>query len=124
MWDVAVVVGCGIGQKNKPFYDHTKVVYGVASFYHNQMEGTKTATGEIFHHNQMVAASNHFKLNSWVRITNLKNGKSVIVRINDRMSKTVQRLGQVADVTRRAAKQLDFINKGLIRVKAEEITPF
>lgn len=100
-----------------------KVVYGVASFYNKRMEGTKTATGEVFHHNQLMAASNQFSLNSWVRITNLKNGKWVIVRITDRMSKNMENLGRVADMTRLAAQRLDFINRGLARVKVEEIKP-
>lgn len=96
-------------------------IYGVASFYNKALEGAVTATGEIFHHNQMIAASNQFKLNSLVRITNLTNGKYVIVRINDRMSKTMQALGRVADLTRLAAQQLDFISKGLTKVKVEEV---
>ena len=98
-----------------------KVIYGVASFYSKHLEGVKTATGETFHHNQLVAASNNFKLNSWVRITNMRNGKSVVVRINDRMGKAMQTLGRVADVTISAAKHLDFINRGLARVKVEEV---
>jgi len=81
----------------------------------------KTATGETFHHNQLVAASNSFKLNSWVRITNMRNGKSVVVRINDRMGKAMQMLGRVADITISAARHLDFINRGLARVKVEEV---
>lgn len=98
-----------------------KMMYGVASFYSKHFEGSKTATGEVFHHNQMVAASNNFKLNTWVRITNVRNGKSVVVRINDRMGKAMQNLGRVADVTITAAKQLGFINRGLARVKIEEV---
>jgi rare lipoprotein A len=101
--------------------NRAKVIYGVASFYSKHLEGIKTATGETFHHNQLVAASNSFKLNSWVRITNIRNGKSVIVRINDRMGKAMQTLGRVADVTILAARQLDFINRGLARVKVEEV---
>ncbi len=100
----------------------SKAVFGVASFYNKHMEGEMTATGETFHHSNMTAASNHFALNSWIRITNLKNGKSVVVRINDRMSKSMQALGRVADMTRTAAQQLDIINRGLARVKAEEVT--
>ena len=100
----------------------TKVLYGVASFYSKHLEGVTTATGETFHHNQLVAASNNFKLNSWVRITNIRNGKSVVVRINDRMAKAMQQLGRVADVTISAATQLGFINRGLAHVKVEEVT--
>jgi rare lipoprotein A len=99
-----------------------KPLYGVASFYSKHFEGAKTATGETFHHNQLVAASNSFKLNSWVRITNMRNGQSVVVRINDRMGKAMQTLGRVADVTISAAKQLGFINRGLAHVKVEEVS--
>ncbi len=111
-------------QKNEAAFKKNKVVFGVASFYNKRMEGTMTATGEIFHHSQMIAASNHFPLNSWVRITNLKNGKSVLVRINDRMNKSMEALGRVADMTRVAAMQLDFMNRGLARVKVEQIKQF
>lgn len=99
----------------------SKVIYGVASFYSKHLEGVQTATGEVFHHSQLVAASNNFKLNSWVRITNIRNGKSVVVRINDRMGKAMQTLGRVADVTISAAKQLDFINRGLAHVRVEQV---
>jgi len=98
-----------------------KILYGVASFYSKHLEGVKTATGEIFHHSEMVAASNNFKLNSWVRITNIRNGKSVVVRINDRMGKAMEALGRIADVTISAAQQLDFINRGLAHVKVEQV---
>lgn len=98
-----------------------KVVYGVASYYNKRMEGLQTASGEIFHHNQMMAASNNFALNSWVRLTNLRNGKTVVVRINDRMAKSSQALGRVADVSLLAAKKLDFVNRGIARVKAEKV---
>jgi rare lipoprotein A (peptidoglycan hydrolase) len=98
-----------------------KVVHGIASFYSTSLEGTKTSTGEIYRHHKMTAASNHFKLNTWVRVTNLKNGKSVEVRINDHMHKKMQKKGRVIDLSRTAAKQLDFMKKGLTNVKVEEI---
>ena len=108
-------------QKNSAVDKAVKAMYGVASFYNKHMEGEMTATGEIFHHSGMTAASNNFALNTWIRITNLRNGKSVIVRINDRMSKSMQALGRVADMTKTAAGQLDFLNRGLARVKVEEV---
>lgn len=76
----------------------TKTLFGVASFYSRNLEGTKTATGETFHHNNFTGASNNFKLNSWVRVTNLKNGESVIVRINDRMHPKMAKKGRVVDL--------------------------
>ncbi len=111
-----------LSQKNIAASTTKKIYYGVASFYNKHMEGEMTATGETFHHSLLTAASNNFALNSWIRITNLKNGKSVIVRINDHMSKSMQALGRIADMTRSAAQQLDILSRGLARVKVEEIT--
>lgn len=93
------------------------IAYGIASFYSKNLEGTKTSTGETFHHNKMTAASNHFKLNTWVRVTNLRNGKTVIVRINDRMHKKMALRGRVVDLSLSAAEKLAFIKSGLVRVK-------
>ena len=98
-----------------------QVLKGIASFYSKNLEGTKTATGEIFHHNQMTAASNNFKLNTWVRVTNLRNDKSVVVRINDRMHKRMAKKGRIIDLTRSAAKKLGFLSRGLTKVTVEPV---
>jgi rare lipoprotein A len=98
-----------------------KVVTGKASFYSKSLDGTQTATGEIFRNKNMTAASNHFKLNSWVRVTNLSNGKSVIVRINDRMHPKMAKKGRVVDLSRSAASHLGFILKGITKVKVEVV---
>jgi rare lipoprotein A len=63
----------------------TRMLYGQASYYANKFEGRKTATGEIFKQNQLTAACNVLPLGTWVRVTNLSNGKSVVVRTNDRL---------------------------------------
>ncbi|MBK7690624.1 MAG: hypothetical protein IPJ31_05740 [Bacteroidetes bacterium] len=60
---------------------------GIASYYHSKFEGRKTSTGEIFSNRKLTAANNFLKLGTKVRVTNLLNGKSVIVKINDRMNK-------------------------------------
>lgn len=98
-----------------------KIVYGIASFYSRSLDGTKTATGETFRQTGMTAASNFFKLNTWVRVTNLRSGKSIIVRINDRMHPSMAKKGRVVDLSRKGATILDFIVKGLIKVKVEEV---
>lgn len=98
-----------------------KTVKGIASFYSKNLDGTKTATGEIFRNSKLTAASNSFKLNTWVRVTNLRNDKSVIVRINDRMHPRMAKKGRVVDLSRAAAKQLDFLKKGLTKVKIEAV---
>lgn len=94
---------------------------GIASFYSANLDGTKTATGEIFRNKKFTGASNHVKLNTWLRVTNLKNGKVVVVRINDRMHPRMKKRGRVIDLSRIAAQQLDFISSGLTKVKIEVI---
>src|ERR1700678_665791 len=62
-----------------------KVQYGVASYYSDKFEGRKTFTDEIFSQKKLTAASNTLPMHTWVRVTNLRNRRSVIVRINDKM---------------------------------------
>lgn len=92
------------------------VQHGIASFYHDKFEGRPTATGDIFTQSKMTGACNTLPLNCWVKVTNLRNKKSVIVRINDRMHHLNTR---VIDLSRTAAKQLGYIGRGLTRVKVE-----
>lgn len=100
---------------------YCKTLCGIASFYSLNLDGTRTSTGEIFRHKKMTAASNNFKLNTWVKVTNLSNGKVVIVRINDHMHKRMEKKGRVVDLSRTAAKALDFMKAGLTKVKVEEL---
>lgn len=101
---------------------NAKTLLGAASFYSRKFEGTKTATGDIFHHANLTAASNNFKLNTWVRVTNLKNGESVIVLINDRMHPTMAKKGRVVDLTSSAAKKIGLTSKiGVVKVKVEQV---
>lgn len=92
------------------------IQHGVASFYHDKFEGRLTATGEVFSQSKMTAACNTLPLNCWVRVTNLRNKKSVIVRINDRMHHLNTR---AIDLSRTAAKKLGYMGRGLTRVKVE-----
>lgn len=99
------------------------LVFGIASFYSSSLQGTKTATGEIYRHEKMTGASNHLKLNTWVRVTRVTTGKSIIVRINDRMAPRMAKKGRVIDLSRSAAAKLGFMKNGLTRVKLEVIEP-
>jgi len=98
-----------------------KPLKGFASIYANRFIGLRTATGEIFKHSNLTAASNNFKINSWVKVTNLSNMKSVIVRINDRMHPRMAKMGRVVDLTKAAAKLLGNFD-GLANVKVESLT--
>ena len=94
-----------------------KVFYGQASFYANKFNGRKTATGEIFDQKKMTCACNAVKLGTWLRVTNVRNGKSVIVKANDRIHPKMRR---VVDLTSGAAKKIGITSKGgLGRVKVE-----
>lgn len=94
-------------------------ITGKASFYSKKFEGRKTATGERFHHKAFTGASNHFKLNTWVKVTNIKTGASVVVRINDRMHKTMKKKGRVVDLSRAAAAKIGILSKGVVLVRVE-----
>lgn len=93
-----------------------KIKIGTASYYDNKFEGRKTASGEVYTQKKLTAASNTLPLQSWVKVTNLSNKRSVIVRINDRMHPKNRRL---IDLSRAAASKLSFIGKGLTKVKVE-----
>ena len=92
---------------------------GVASYYHDKFVGRPTSTGEIFSNDKFTAASNTLSLNTYVKVTNLSNGKYLYVRINDRMSKNNKRLIDMASV---CAKKLGYHNQGLAKVKVEIVS--
>lgn len=94
----------------------SKIQYGLASFYSNKFDGRKTASGEIFSQQKLTAAHNTLPLGTYVRVTNLRNGKTVVVKINDRLH---HRNKRIIDLTRAAATKLGFIKSGLTRVKIE-----
>jgi rare lipoprotein A len=98
------------------------IITGFATYYAKQFEGELTATGEVFRHNKLTAASNSFALNTWVRVTNILTGRSIIVRINDRMHPRMSQKGRVVDLTYTGAKQLQIITRGVVKVKVEPIS--
>lgn len=99
----------------------TKEYFGIASFYSANLEGTETSTQERFTHKKLTCASNRFKLHTWLRVTNLSNGKSIIVRVNDRMHPRMDAKGRIVDLSLIGAKTLDFVAKGLTKVKVEVV---
>lgn len=91
--------------------------YGLASVYSATFQGKRTASGEIFNHNDLTAAHQKFPFGSLVRVTRLDNGKSVVVRIIDRGPFVSQR---VTDLSKAAAVRLGVNNeKEEVRVKLE-----
>jgi rare lipoprotein A len=106
----------GIAQEGSK--DKSKKLKGIATVYASRFNGLRTATGEVFKHSNMTAASNNFKINSWVKVTNLSNLKSVIVRINDRMHPRMAKMGRIVDLTQAAARLLGGID-GMANVRVE-----
>ncbi|HVZ55268.1 MAG TPA: septal ring lytic transglycosylase RlpA family protein [Chitinophagaceae bacterium] len=93
-----------------------RVLYGTASFYANKFNGRRTASGELFSQQKLTAACNVLPLGTWIRVTNLRNGRSVVVQVNDRLH---VRMKRVVDLSLRAARQLGYTGSGLARVKVE-----
>ncbi len=93
---------------------------GIASWYGPTFHGKRTANGEIFDQNELTAAHRTLQMPSLVRVTNLENGRSIVVRINDRgpFSK-----GRVIDVSKRSAELLGFKAKGTAKVRLDLLGP-
>jgi rare lipoprotein A len=94
----------------------TKTLYGVASYYADKFHGRRTANDEIYDKTKMTAACNVLPLGTWIRVTNLSNNRSVVVKTNDRLH---PRMTRIVDMSRAAAEKLGYISKGLTRVKVE-----
>ena len=97
------------------------IKYGTASFYAKKFDGRRTANGEIYRNAKYSAACNVLPLNTWVKITNLKNKTSLVVKINDRLHAKNKRL---VDLSRAAAKRLGYMSRGLTKVKLEVLNNF
>lgn len=88
-------------------------IVGIASWYGKPYHGRRTASGEVYNMYQMTAAHPSLPFGTRVLVTNLENGRSVVVKINDR-GPFVR--GRVIDLSRKAAGQLGFLGQGLTRV--------
>jgi rare lipoprotein A len=92
------------------------VEYGKASYYADKFEGSKTASGELYKRDLLTAAHRTLPFGTKIRVTNVKNNKSVVVKINDRGPHIK---GRVVDLSRKAMDLLQGLNDGVIDVKIE-----
>ena len=97
---------------------HRRIMKGGSSFYAEDFHGKLTANGEIYDMYGLTAAHKTLPLNTIVRVTNISNNKSLILRINDRGPYVK---GRILDCSYGAAKKLDFVNDGTTEVKVEVI---
>ena len=104
--------------KNDTNQSYKDIRYGLASFYADKFNGRPTASGEIFSQDKLTCACNVLPLGTLIRVTNLMNGKSVEVVVNDRLHPKMRRL---VDLSKKAAKKLGFTAYGLVKVKVEVI---
>lgn len=96
----------------------TRIGSGSASYYAAKFHGRRTASGEIFDNGAMTAAHRSLPFGSLVRVTNPANGRSVVVRINDRGPFT---RGRLIDVSRAAAEELGMVARGHVTVELDLI---
>ncbi len=104
----------GIWYYPKADYEYNET--GIASWYGPGFDGKRTANGEIFDTNGLTAAHKTLPMPSMLRVTNLENGRSIAVRVNDRGPFSA---GRIIDLSRRGAQLLGFIERGTARVRVE-----
>ncbi len=93
---------------------------GTASYYHNKFDGRKTSSGEVFRQNLYTCAHKTLPFGTMLKVTNLSNDSTVVVKVNDRLP---MRSKRVIDLSLVAAKQLNFVSKGLTKVELEKVNP-
>lgn len=89
---------------------------GVASYYHPKFNGRKTSNGETFSNTALTCANNFLRLGTYILVTNLQNGKAVIVKVNDRMHPRNKRL---IDLSQAAAAKIGLIHQGVGQVSIQ-----
>ena len=102
----------------RPLIRESQAEVGVASYYARDHQGHRTASGERFDMREMTAAHRSLPFGTRVRVTNLANGRAVVVRINDRGP---FRKGRVLDLSYAAARELRMVGRGVARVRLEPI---
>ncbi|MFK7947450.1 MAG: septal ring lytic transglycosylase RlpA family protein [Saprospiraceae bacterium] len=123
-WNLPMTLtSCEVNQEESIDKQNKQKVYkGEATYYHNKYHGRKTASGERYNKKAYTAAirSNKIKVpfGTMVEVKNLKNGKTVRVKVNDRMS---NRASAMIDLSRKAAKDIGMIEAGRIKVEVRVI---
>ena len=91
---------------------------GTASFYHNKFDGRRTSSGEVFRQSLYTCAHKTYPFGTMLKVTNLSNDSTVVVKVNDRLP---MRSKRCIDLSMVVAKQLNFVGKGLTKVRVEKV---
>ena len=117
---VPVLFGCGrrapeppAGQVRRGYSE-----LGLASHYADRFAGRRTASGEVYTHRKLTAAHRTLPFGTRVRVTNLENHRSILLRVNDRGPFVP---GRIIDLSAGAARKLGFYKKGTARVRVETV---
>ena len=114
---LSLLVSCAAPQSHTESpVQATKTIYGAASWYGPKFQGRRTASGERFQKEDLTAAHPTLPFDTLVRVTNESNGKSVVVRINDRGPFTGKR---IIDLSQRAAQVIGLMKTGVGPVKLD-----
>lgn len=93
---------------------------GNASYYSSKFQGRRTASGTPYHKDSMYCAHKSLKYGTLLRVTNLKNDSTIIVKVVDRMGKSSP---HIIDLSFSGAQKLNFVRSGITKVQVEEIIP-
>lgn len=108
------------GKRYYPGGNQTEPEEGIASWYGKQFHGRLTSSGETYNMYEMTAAHKTLPIPSYVKVTNLENNRTVVVRVNDRGPFHANR---IIDLSYSAAHKLGFTQKGVAKVRVEQIVP-
>ena len=120
---LAMVLGAGCGKRKAKIAKPPRIgstETGIASWYGHPYHGRQAANGEIYDMEKMTAAHRTMPFETWVRVRNLSNDKTVDVRIQDRGPFVG---GRIIDLSRAAARSIDMIGPGITKVKLTVIAP-
>jgi rare lipoprotein A len=115
---VLLLAGCSTSGPVEP---KTPAIYrasGLASYYAQSLHGKVTASGEHYHRERLTAAHRSLPFGTRLKVTNLSNGREVVVRVNDR-GPFIK--GRIIDLSYAAAKALRMIRQGVVKVRLEQI---
>ena len=113
---IAVLIGCGARPDGVRLPRYEAV--GLASYYGVKFHGRRTASGERYNMHDLTAAHPVLEFGSRVEVTNLKNGRKVRVRINDRGP---FKKGRIIDLSYAAAKRIGMLARGVVRVRVRRV---